>query len=212
MDGLLVDSEPQWRAAEREVFRTVGLELTDDDCKRTTGLPIADVVRYWHERHPWTTRPPDEVAAEIHRKAHDRIGREAGPMPGVPQILAFFAARRVPMAVASASSMDLIETVLDRLGIRAYFRVYHSATLEKRNKPHPDVYVGTARRLSVEPAGCVAFEDSGNGLKSAHAAGLKTVAVPADYEFNDPKFDIATLKIASLASFDEQTLTRLFAR
>lgn len=210
MDGLLVDSEPQWRYVEQEVFRTVGLELTDEQCKRTTGMPIEAVVRYWYERHPWTARSQADVATEIHRKAHERIGLHAGPMPGVPQILEFFEERGVLMAVASASPMDLIETVLDRLSIRPFFRIYHSATLEKRNKPHPDVYLGTAAKLGVSTDSCLAFEDSGSGLMSAHSAGMKTVAVPADYEFKDPKFSIASLKIASLAEFNESVLSRLF--
>ncbi|WP_234735655.1 hexitol phosphatase HxpB [Tellurirhabdus bombi] len=210
MDGLLVDSEPHWRHVEIEVFRTVGLELTEDMCKQTTGLPIDAVVRYWFERHPWTARPPEEVGEEIHLKAYERIGQHAKAMPGVPAILDLFREHTILMAVASASPMHLIEAVLDRLDIRSYFQLWHSATLEKRNKPHPDVYLGTARQLGIEPQNCLAFEDSGSGLKSAHAAGMVTVAVPADYEFNEPKFDIADYKIASLLDFKKENLTRLF--
>lgn len=211
MDGLLVDSEPHWRSAEMEIFRTVGLELTEEMCKRTTGMPIGTVVEYWYERQPWSNRSCEEVAHEIHAKASEYIGSLAGPMPGMLDTLAFFRDHNIPMAIASASPMDLIELVIDRLNIREFFVVWHSATLEARNKPHPDVYLGTARKLGVEPACCVAFEDSGNGLKSAHAAGMITVAVPADYEFEDPKFDLATIKIPSLSAVNEQLLAVLQA-
>jgi len=209
MDGLLVDSEPCWREAEMEVFRTVGLELTEEQCKRTTGLPIDDVVRYWHKQHPWKDRPLEEVAAEITEKTHERIGATAQPMPGVPEILDFFRERSIRMAVASASPMSLIELVLDRLAIRPYFDLWHSATLEARNKPHPDVYLGTARQLGLAPEHCIAFEDSGNGLRSAHAAGMLAIAVPADYEFDDPKFAIAHAKIPSLRHFTAEFLASL---
>ncbi len=209
MDGLLVDSEPHWREVEIEVFRTVGLEMTEEMCKWTTGMPTDAVVRYWHERHPWNNRSLDEVNEEIIQKAFERIGLYAGPMPGVPAILDLFRERGVPMAVASASPMHLIEKVLDRLNIRSYFTLWHSATLEKRNKPWPDVYLGTARQLGVEPEWCLAFEDSGNGLKSASAAGMITVAVPADYEYDDPKFDLAAYKIPSLKTFDASALDNL---
>ncbi|GAB3316355.1 hexitol phosphatase HxpB [Larkinella ripae] len=201
MDGLLVDSEPFWREVEIEVFRTVGLEMDDEMCKRTTGLPTDAVVRYWYEKQPWHNRSLDDVNADIIQGAYDAIGKHAGPMPGVPGILDLFQERGIPMAIASASPMHLIEVVIDRLNIRSYFKLWHSATLEKRNKPHPDVYLGTARKLGIDPRFCVAFEDSGNGLKSAHAADMLTVSVPADYEFDDPKFDIATLKLASIADF-----------
>ncbi|RCR65734.1 hexitol phosphatase HxpB [Larkinella punicea] len=209
MDGLLVDSEPFWREVEIEVFRTVGLEMDDEMCKRTTGLPTDTVVRYWYEKHPWHNRSVEEVNADIIQGAYDQIGKHAGPMPGVPAILELFRQQGIPMAIASASPMHLIEVVLDRLNIRSYFTLWHSATLEKRNKPHPDVYLGTARKLGVEPHRCVAFEDSGNGLKSAHAAEMLTVSVPADYEFDDPKFDLATLKIPSLTAFTLSQLREL---
>lgn len=212
MDGLLVDSEPHWRDVEIEVFRTVGLEMNEEMCKRTTGLPTDAVVRYWYERRPWTGRSLDDITGDILEKAHERIGRLAQPMPGVPQILDLFRQQGIRMAVASASPMNLIETVLDRLRIRHYFDRYHSATLEKRNKPHPDVYLGTARQLDVEPGRCLAFEDSGNGLKSAHAAGMLTVAVPADYEYEDLKFAVATIKIPSLTAFTLGTLNELTSK
>lgn len=209
MDGLLVDSEPQWRIVEMSVFRTVGLALTEEQCKQTTGLPIADVVDYWYARQPWTGRSKAEIADAITAGAYDRIGREAGPMPGALDVLAQFREQGVRMGIASASPMHLIELVIDRLGIRDYFSVWHSATLEARNKPAPDVYLGVARKLNVAPADCVAFEDSGNGLKSAHAAGMLTVAVPADYEFEDPKFGLADFKIPSLRAVDADFIRQL---
>ena len=209
MDGLLVDSEPHWRIVEIDVFRTVGLELTDEDCMRTTGLPTRAVVDYWYERSPWTGRDLDELSDEILAGAYDRIGRLAGPMPGALAILQFFKERSIPMAIASASPMHLIELVIDRLGIRDYFTVWHSATLEAHNKPAPDVYLGTARKLNVSPADCLAFEDSGNGLKSAHAAGMRTIAVPAKYELDDPKFAIADYIIPSLTAFNAELFLKL---
>lgn len=211
MDGLLVDSEPHWRAAERDVFDTVGLYLTDDQCKQTTGLPIAAVAEYWFARQPWdeTIRNRAEVADAITHGAHERIGRDAEPMPGAVEILRFFQSQNIPLAIASASPLSLIELVIDRLAIRDYFRLWHSATLEARNKPAPDVYLGTARRLGVAPTDCLAFEDSGTGLASAVAAGMKTVAVPADFEYNDPKFDRATLKIPSLVTFTAESFLNL---
>lgn len=208
MDGLLVDSEPHWRASERVVFGSVGLLLTDDECKQTTGLPILNVVNYWHVRRPWSVadasgRSNEQLADAITDAVHERIATLAEPMPGAAAAIEFFVRRGIPTAIASASPMSLIEVVVERLGIRPLLTLWHSATLEARNKPAPDVYLGTARRLGVLPADCVAFEDSGSGLVSAHTAGMCTVAVPADFERDDPKFDIATHKLPSLTAFDE---------
>ncbi len=205
MDGLLVDSEPHWRAMEREVFATVGLYLTDEECKQTTGLPILDVVRYWFARAPWTeqTRSLEDLANAITVGVHERIAHLAEPMPGAIDALEFFVQRGIPTAIASASPMSLIEVVVNRLQIRNQLTLWHSATLEARNKPAPDVYLGTASKLGVSPGDCVAFEDSGSGLKSAYDAGMRTVAVPAGFEFNNPKFTMADVMLASLTEFSE---------
>ena len=205
MDGLLVDSEPHWRTVEIGIFERVGVSLTEDECKLTTGLPTDAVVDYWFARRPWdeTILTRADIAQAIIEGAHREIGLHAEAMPGAIETLHFFRERHLPMGIASASPMHLIEVVIDRLGIRDFFTIWHSATLEARNKPAPDVYLGAARKLGAEPGRCIAFEDSGNGLLSAHAAGMPTVAVPADYEFDDPKFDIATVKIPALTAFGD---------
>ncbi|WP_460977607.1 hexitol phosphatase HxpB [Spirosoma knui] len=214
MDGLLVDSEPHWRAMERDVFSTVGLQLTDDECKQTTGMPILDVVKYWYARAPWPAEDQPgrrlvDLAEAITDGVHVRIANLAEPMPGAIEVLEFFAQQGLPAAIASASPMSLIEVVVTRLGIRDLLTLWHSATLEARNKPAPDVYLGTARKLGVSPADCVAFEDSGSGLRSAHAAGMRTIAVPAAFERNDPKFDLADVILPSLTAFSSDTFDLL---
>ncbi len=206
MDGLLVDSEPHWRAMERVVFASVGLHLTDDECKQTTGMPILEVVRYWYARAPWTGldtpgRSHQNLADAITDGVHERIATLAEPMPGAIDALEFFVSRGILTAIASASPMSLIEVVIDRLGIRNALTTWHSATLEVRNKPAPDVYLGTARKLGVPPANCLAFEDSGSGVTSAVAAGMRTVAVPAAFEYDNPKFAVADLIIPALTAF-----------
>lgn len=205
-----MDSEPHWRAIERDVFDTIGLHLTDEECKVTTGLPILDVVRYWFVRAPWTLeaaagRSHEDLANTITEGVHERIAHLAEPMPGALAILDFFVSRGVPTAIASASPMSLIEVVVNRLGIRDRLTLWHSATLEARNKPAPDVYLGTACKLGVEPTHCLAFEDSGNGLKSAWSAGMCTVAIPGSFEYDDSKFAIADIKLRSLADFSPDT-------
>ncbi len=212
MDGLLVDSEPHWRIMEREVFATVGLYLTDDECKQTTGMPIPEVIRYWYARAPWADVPErshQDLADAITDGVHERIAQLAEPMPGALEALAFFASQGIPTAIASASPMSLIEVVVNRLGIRDLLTLWHSATLEARNKPAPDVYLGTARQLGVLPAHCLAFEDSGSGLRSAYDAGMQTVAVPAAFEYNDPKFAIATIILPSLEALTADVIATL---
>jgi len=209
MDGLLVDSEPIWREVAIEVFQTVGVALTEDFCRDATGLGTDAFVQLAFDTFPWAGKSQVEIGDEIIHLAHERIGANAHAMPGALALVQFFHERGIPLAIASASPMSIIETVLERLDFQRYFKLWHSALLEARNKPFPDVYLGAARRLGVEPLRSLAFEDSGNGLRSAVAAGMLTVAVPADYEYDDPKFDVAALKIPSLLSFNERIFDTL---
>ncbi len=209
MDGLLVDSEPIWREVAIEVFAEVGASVTEDMCRAATGLGTAQFVRHMFEQFPGIEASQEAVGQQILHLAHDRIGQSAEVMPGAEAAVRFFHDRKIPLAVASASPTEIIETVLERLDLRKYFQCWHSALLEARNKPFPDVYLGAARLLGVAPADCLAFEDSGNGLRSAVAAGMRCVAVPAAYEYDDPKFDLAALKIPSLLSFDSDIFDTL---
>jgi sugar-phosphatase len=212
MDGLLVDSEPIWQDVAIEVFKTVDVPLTVEICQQATGLGTAEFVKYIYQRFPWKHKSHEQIGKEILDMAHDRIGSEAKEMPGASETVRFFHEMGIPLGVASASPMVIIETVLSRLHLRPYFQVWHSALLETRNKPFPDVYLGAARQLNAEPSNCLAFEDSGNGLRSAVAAGMLTVAVPATYEYDDAKFDQASVKIPSLRSFDQNIFNTLLQK
>ena len=176
MDGVLVDSEPLWHAAEIAAFGEVGVDLTVADCLRTTGLRIDEVAAYWHARRPWSG-DPGAVAADIVARMAHLLRTRAPVKPGAVAAVRYFAARG-PVGLASSSADVLIDAVLDRLALRDAFRVVRSAEHEPHGKPHPGVYLSTAAALGANPARCLAVEDSGNGIRAAHAAGMRVVAVP----------------------------------
>ncbi len=178
MDGLLIDSEPFWREAERRVFAGVGLVLTDEDCTRTMGLRIDEAVGYWFARAPWRDPSPHVVAERIVEAVIALVRSEGRAMPGTLHALSLCEGHGLRLALASSSAPEIIDAVLNRLGVRARFEVVHSAASEKQGKPHPDVYRTTCNRLGLPPEECVAFEDSLNGVRAARAAGMHCIAVP----------------------------------
>ena len=212
MDGLLIDSEPLWRRAEISVFAKVGVRLTDAMCMQTMGLRTDAVVRYWYRRFPWQGISQEEITAAINDQVRELILAEGQPLPGVREILDFFKNKSLPIALASSSAMDLIEAVVQRLSIREYFCCFTTALDEKAGKPDPAVYFSAANRLGVLPRRCLAFEDSYAGLQAAKAAGIITVVVPQGSDRNDPKFDAADLKLATLLDFTEAHFEKLAAR
>lgn len=102
--------------------------------------------------------------------------------------------------------MKIIETVVDKLNIRQYFDIIHSAEFEKYGKPHPQVFISTAKMLNVSPSECLVFEDSLNGVISALAANMKCYAIPELSAFNLDKFIIANKCLSSLEDFNYSDL------
>jgi len=202
MDGLIIDSEPLWRLAERAAFARVGLELTDDDCRRTTGLRSDEVVGYWFYRRPWSAIGPEDVVRDLESRVAELISVRGRALPGVHRAIDLLQGAGLRLALASSSSHELIRVVLATLGLDGVFEVACSAADEAKGKPDPAVYLTTVRRLRIEPAEVVAIEDSAAGVQAAHAAGLVVIAVPAAADFDDPRFDIADLKLATLEDFD----------
>ena len=202
MDGLLIDSEPLWRRAERATFAEVGLELSDDDCRRTTGLRADEVVRFWFERHPWGGPNQPEVLQTLENRVIELIRNQGQPMPGVDHALDCARSAGLRLAVASSSPLELIEVALVTLGLGETFEVVCSGADEPRDKPDPAVYLTTLRALTVPADECIAFEASVAGVQAARAAGCFTIAVPDPVAFSDPAFDLADLKLPSLTDLD----------
>ena len=201
MDGLLIDSEPLWQEAEIAVFESVGVMLTREHCRETTGLRLDKVVRYWHERFPWRGASLEAVEEKILTVVGQLVLERGKPMPGVKEAVGLLRAANYELAVASSSPMDLIVAALEKFGLTEYFSVLHSADAEKEGKPHPAVYVATISRLGVSPNDCIAFEDSVVGVRAAKAAGAHVIAVPDATNARDPGFAEADVVLSSLTDF-----------
>jgi sugar-phosphatase len=193
MDGLLIDSEPHWRAAEIEIFGKLGLVLTEEQCMQTM----------------WPQRSLQEVEDDIVQAVEDLVNNHGTAMAGVTETIALFQRLGFRIALASSSSMRLITCVLRKLGIREAFEVVHSAEFEEYGKPHPAIFLSTARQLGISPTQCLVFEDSFNGLIAAKAARMKAVAVPEGEHYAQTRYDFADLKLRSLLEFQEKNLAAL---
>ena len=209
MDGLLIDSEPLWREAANELFVQYGKQLTTQQYAITTGLRTKEFVGYWF-RH---FNLPAEGAADAEKTIIDlviRLVKQKGkPMPGVAHIFNFFLERNFKIGLATSSPPGLINVVVDMLGIRTHLQAISSAESLAFGKPHPEVYLNCAEKLGVQPAQCICFEDSFNGMIAAKAAKMKCVIVPSIHDTKNAAWEAADLKISTLANFNELLLESL---
>src|SRR5687767_5429096 len=101
MDGLLIDSEPLWRESMKEVFATVGVDMSVEQAAFTTGLRTPEVVAYWHNVYKWNGKSQEQVTAEIIDDVIARIKQHGEAMEGLEYILDFFLKKGFKTGLAS---------------------------------------------------------------------------------------------------------------
>ena len=154
MDGVLIDSEPVWRSVEIDVFGSLGVGMTEADCRQTMGLRVREAVQHWQRNRPWTGASVDEVTGRIVAGVIERLRTDGVAMEGVYSAVAAVRRAGLLCAVASSSPAAMISAVVERLGIGADVDVVSSADDDARGKPAPDIYLRTAALLGVR-AGCL---------------------------------------------------------
>jgi len=201
MDGLLVDSEPYWKIAEKICFGKLGLTLTDELLRQVMGFRLTEVVEHWYNYQPWGEKNFEAVEADVLETVKQLIIENANALPGVIQTLEFCKNNGYKIALASSSAMSLINVVVDKLNIRHYFDLLVSAEFEPYGKPHPSVFLTTAQKLNVLPTECLVFEDSVNGMIAAKAARMKCIVVPELEKQEELYWQLANFKLVSLEEF-----------
>lgn len=209
MDGLLIDSEFLWYDSMIAVFGKVGLNLTYEKCRQSSGLRTSELVDYWYNKHPFNSLTKEEVINELLDAVIKLFRLKGEKMSGVDSVLKFVHEKEVKTALASSSSLKLIEAVLDKLELKNYFNEVCSAEFEEHGKPHPAIYLKAAKLLDLPVEECLAFEDSFNGVLAAKSAKMKCVCVPDKSQKDDPRFKICDEVLSSLLEFNDELWQRL---
>ena len=180
MDGLLIDSERPIMAAWIEAARTLDIELSHSQYLQVVGLATTESELILGT----LLGGPDAYRHAIgHVRKLLQLQRADGlpvfPIkPGAAEFLGVLRQRGTRCAVASSSTSGQIQACLGSLDVLHHFDAFAGGDEVARAKPDPALYVLAAKRLGVDPAECVAFEDSENGAKAALAAGMRVVVVP----------------------------------
>jgi sugar-phosphatase len=206
MDGLLIDSEPLWKEAAEALFSTYGQRLTTEQYISTTGLRTKEFLAHWFAHFNLPEAEIDGAEKKIVDLVIKLVQQKGRPMPGVQHIFNFFLERNFKIGLASSSPPELIDLVIDLLGIKLHLQAVSSASGLTYGKPHPAVYLDCADKLAAKPAECICFEDSFNGMIAAKAAKMKCVIVPSLYDSKNPAWEAADLKISTLNNFNELLL------
>ena len=176
LDGVIIDSEELWDEVREGLARERGGRWSEQAQADMMGMSSTEWSRYMHEV-VGLPEPPDEINREVVRRMLVRYSEHLplidGAIDGVKRVAAHW-----PLGVASSSNRELIDQVLELSGLAPSFNVTVSSEEVERGKPAPDVYLEAAHRLGVGPSRSAAIEDSANGIRSAHTAGMHVVAIP----------------------------------
>jgi HAD superfamily hydrolase (TIGR01509 family) len=184
MDGLLVDTEALIRDIMLELVEARGATLPTSVFHRMIGLPneASDAVAREHFGPDFPLEALyDDVRVRIHAACEVGVALKAG----VRELLDHLDAAGIPRAICTSSSHPSVQRTLGPSGILPRFDAVVAAGDYPRGKPNPDPFLAAAARLGVDPHDCLALEDSHNGIRAAHAAGMMTIMVPDLLEATD---------------------------
>ncbi len=201
LDGVLVDSEPVWERIRRDFAESRGGTWTGDIQRRMMGVRTVDWSTVLSEAVGGSVSP--ESAAEmVIASLAEEYRREPPLIPGAVEAVRGLA-RELRLGLVSGSPQVLIVLLLRVLGLTDCFEVAMSADDVAHGKPHPDPYLELASRLGVDPRECAVIEDSGNGIRSGHAAGARVIAIPRGAHQPDAE----TLQLAAVVLSDIRELS-----
>lgn len=181
MDGVIIDSEPIYYKVCSDLLNTMNVTITKEEYYSFVGKP-AHV--FWEDlKRKHNLKLSVEELTELNRSSYSEYLKgnlNDISTDGVKELIINLYENKIKLAVASSSSGEIIDLVLNKLGIKRYFSVVVSGDDARKGKSTPYIFLYAAEKLKVNPNECIVVEDSCEGAKSAKAAGMKCIA------FNNP--------------------------
>jgi HAD superfamily hydrolase (TIGR01509 family) len=208
LDGVLLDSEQLWNEAKEEFARSAGGHWLEEASTAMLGMSSPEWSAYMHDSLG-VKLAPEQINTEVVRRM-ERLYRSQLPLlPGAVDAVRALGAVW-PLGLASSANREIIDLVLQLAGLDGAFAATVSSEEVAGGKPAPDVYLEAARQLRVQPARCVAIEDSSNGLRAAAAAGIAVIAVPnRDYPPAEDALALAGAVVATVADVTPELIRQL---
>lgn len=178
MDGVLIDSERLYAKADRRMFETLGITMTQEDAHGMAGVKSREGAQGILERHPELSISLDDLDALYRKNLYQTLERatELTLIPGVEEWMKRLSAAGVQMAIASSSTAEMVGLIVERFGLRRYAQFVINGDEVPRSKPDPEIFLRAAAGVGAVPARCAVVEDSTFGILAAKRAGMFCLA------------------------------------
>jgi beta-phosphoglucomutase len=206
MDGVIVDSNPYHKIALKQFCREHGYELSDEHLiKKIFGrtnrewitallgqLPEEKIIQYTDEKEA------------LYRKL---FNNDIKPLPGLIRFLDVLAANNIPVAIGTSAPLSNVDFTLSRTGTQKYFKTILHDSFVTHSKPHPEIYLKSAKALGLPNAKCIVIEDSLSGVAAGKAAGSPVIGITTTHTADELKD--CEMTIGDFNSLTLQDLQRL---
>ena len=193
MDGVIIDSEKIWKRAEKDIFSSFGVQITQTLARETQAMTTSEATQFWYNKFPWKQTCLKEVEQLVVARVIELIELEDCLINGVKPFIESLKSRNYKIGLATNAPSIIIPVVLKKFGIGHLFDTIASAEFEAKGKPDPAIYLTTAKKLTIKPKDCLVIEDSYSGMLAAKKAGMTVVAFTNGNR--KPNFEIADYKI-----------------
>jgi len=180
MDGVIVDTEPIYFEVDKDILARYGIKITKEDYLQYVGKTGSEFYGDMMRKHNKNT-DYNEIRSGRYKQIEEAFAKGLQPANGLLPLLEVIKKKGIKIGVASSSTVERINFVLDLLGISDFFNAIMSGADVKNHKPEPDVYEAIAEKLGFATNDCVAIEDSQSGVLSAKAAGMKCIALLTEF-------------------------------
>lgn len=196
MDGVIVDTEPLHRKAYRQMFDDVNINVDEDLYASFTGQSTINICKRLVDHFNLNETPEELVSL---KRKHYKIffeNDDLGLIDGVLDRIQDYHSNDVKLVVASSASMQGIKQIFERFDLNQYFSAKFSGADLKKSKPHPEIFIKAAESTGFSKSECLVIEDSTNGIKAAHSAGIYCVGFKSPHS-SHPDYSLANKIITS---------------
>lgn len=176
MDGVLIDSEPEYMEMNRRLFSELGIDFENSDFNQYVGMSSFKMWSGIKERYG-LMHDVNELIETERRQMFDILSSDkiSEPVKGIPELLKELRENEIVLNVASSSAKMNIEYILNKLDMTNYFNFIVSGEEVKYGKPAPDIFLMVSDKCGIPPEKCLVIEDSSNGVAAAKSAGMKCI-------------------------------------
>lgn len=185
MNGVIINDERIHQESWRQLCQKHSLHLTEEEFKHNVfGRTEADTLAYLFHKH-LTQEELEKYSSERVKIAISIFKPKLALTEGLLQFLKELRAHDISLGIATSARKPYTNFILDGLHIRHFFKQVVTAEEISRGKPDPEMYLLAAKKLSIDPKNCIVFEDTISGIKSAHAAGMKVIAIATTHTVDE---------------------------